>query len=147
MADIAKIAAGTLLKMSDGNVTPTFAAIAEVETIGAISESRAEVEATPLTATAKRYIGGIKDGQTIEISMFLLTDDATQNGSTGIYSVFKSNLAREFVIAPKGTAKQFRFSAILTKHDMGPFTGGDPMKRVVTMRIASDVTEEANTNT
>ena len=145
MPDVVRVAAGTLLKMSDG--ASTFTNIAEVETIGEIEEQRPEVRATNLAATAERFIAGIKEGQPIEVSMFLLTDSPTQRGaSTGIYYVFKQNLEREYVIAPKGTAYQYRFSAIITRHRMGGFSSNDPMRRTVTLRITSDVTEEANTN-
>lgn len=146
MPDAVKVAAGTLLKMHDGATPGVFTNVAEVETIGAITEQRPEVNATPLVSDAVRYITGLKDGQEVEISMFLLTDHATQDDTTGVYSVFQSREARDFVVAPPGLANQIRFPAVITRHSMGPFNGGDPMRRVIGLRISGDVVLEENTN-
>jgi hypothetical protein len=146
MPDTVRVGAGTLLKMGDTTAT-TFASIAEVRTIGELEEARAEIDATPLNATARRYIGGIKDGAQIEVGMYLLTDNATQGSSTGVYSVFKNNQERQFIIAPKGLAFQYRFSAIVLRHRMGLGSNSDANMRTVSLRITSDVVEETNTNT
>ncbi|CAM5769790.1 hypothetical protein [Bosea minatitlanensis] len=147
MADKVRIGSGSILKMSDGAASPDFITVAEVETIGAITQQRPEVNATPLAASAVRYIGGLKDGQNIEIALFMLTDDPTQDGATGLEKAFNDNEEREFVVCPPvGIAKQFRFSGVITQHSVGPFNAGDPMRRNITVRLSSDVTSEANTN-
>lgn len=146
MPDIVRIAAGTKLQLGSALVSPTFADVAEVETIGAISEVRPEINATPLNASAVRYIGGLKDGQTFEVSLFLLTDDVTQGLTSGLKKVFNDNEERPYRILPKGTAKGLEFRAIITKHDYGPFNVTDAMKRMVSFRLSSDVLEITNTN-
>jgi hypothetical protein len=147
MADVVRIGAGSILKMGSGASPPVFTKVAEVESIGAISEQRAEIKATPLDFGSERYIGGLKDGQPMEIGVFLLTDAPSQNAVTGIHSVFISNETRQWVVCgPVGFAKQYRFPAVITQHQIGPFTAGDAMRRNITLRLAGPVIEETNTN-
>lgn len=148
MVDVVRIGAGSILKMGSGASPPVFAKIAEVESIGAIAEQRAEIKATPLDFGSERYIGGLKDGQSMEIGIFLLTDDPTQDAITGVHSAFIANEIREFIVCgPPGFSKQFRFPGVITQHTIGPFTAGDAMKRNITLRLSGPVIEEANTNT
>jgi hypothetical protein len=147
MVDVVRIGAGSILKMGSGASPPVYTKIAEVESIGAITEQRAEIKATPLDFGSERYIGGLKDGQAMEIGVFLLTDDPSQNASTGIQSAFIANETRQFIVCgPPGFAKQYRFPAVITSHSIGPFTAGDAMKRNITLRLAGPVIEETNTN-
>lgn len=147
MVDTVRIGAGSILKMGSGASPPIYTKVAEVESIGAISEQRAEIKATPLDFGSERYIGGLKDGQAMEVGIFLLTDDASQNAITGVQSVFIANETRQWVVCgPKGFAKQYRFPAVITQHQIGPFTAGDAMKRNITLRLAGPVIEETNTN-
>lgn len=145
MADRVTIGGGTRLLMSDESGSPGFIVINEIETIGAITEQRPEIQATPLSADAVRYIGGLKDGQPLEITGFLLTDDPSQDEIDGVKSVFDNNEPRTFIVQPPLTqSKQMRFDAVITSHSMGPFNAGDPMRRNITLRLASAVVMEAN---
>lgn len=148
MPDKVRIGSGSILKMSDGAASPDFITIAEVETIGAITEQRPEVNATPLNSDSVRYIGGLKDGQNIEIALFMLTDDPTQDAISGLQKAFNDNTEREFIVCPPpGIAMQFRFPGVITQHSVGPFNAGDPMRRNITVRLSGAVIPEANTNT
>jgi hypothetical protein len=147
MVDKVRIGSGSLLKMSEGASSPALITIAEVETIGALTQTRPEVNATPLNADTVRYIGGLKEGQSVEIALFLLTDDPTQDAATGLEKAFNDNEERTFVVCPPvGVSKQFRFPGVITSHGVGPFNAGDPMRRNITVRLAGTVVVEANTN-
>lgn len=147
MVDTVRIGGGSILKMSTGGSPFSYITIAEVESIGALTQQRPEIKATPLAASAERYIGGLKDGQSSEISIFLKPDDATQNASTGVQAAFNANEQREFIVCPPvGISKQFRFAAVITNCAIGPFNAGEAMHRSITIRLASDIIEENNTN-
>lgn len=147
MVDKVQVAAGTLLKLHDGATPGTFATVAEVETIGEISQTKPEVKATPLNADAERYIPGLKDGDTTEIQLFYLGDDPTQDDATGIKKVFDAGDTRKYAVCPPvGYAKEIQFEAIITKHSVGPFGPNDAIRRKITIRLVSDPVLVANTN-
>lgn len=64
-----RIGAGTILKLGDGATNELFTKIAEVMTLGPIGQTAPEVDATPIDATERRYIGGLRDGNTVSMSL------------------------------------------------------------------------------
>lgn len=140
------IAAGTIVLVKDvttGATAATAVEITEVQTIGAVSQRSAEVNATPLKATAVRYISGLKDGQTQEISMFWQPDDAGQKLLKTIYD--KRGIA-EITIQPPDMSQQIRYNLTLLGHDVNTGTVDSAKMRMVNGRISSDPIFEENQN-
>lgn len=146
MADKVAIAGGTrvLVKLIGGAAQGpigTAVAIPEIETIGDISEQTAEVQATPLNSKSVRYISGLSDGQPLELTMFLLTDDTVQEA---VHAAFTTRSELEITVQPDDTAKQYRFNYRPTGHMIRSGNPGDPKRRVVAGRVNSMVVTEAN---
>ncbi len=145
MPDKVHIAAGTIVTYKAKGASGAATTLNEVETFGNISQRRNEVTATPLASDTVRYIGGLKDGQTMDITCFFLGDDTSQ---TGLKALYDSNSTVEITVQPPpATGSQFRFDYTLLGHDIMHGTGNDPAKRMFTGRIASDVITEANART
>jgi hypothetical protein len=145
MPDPVSIGAGTIVLVKDvsAGVTPpaTGVEIKEVQTIGAVSQRSAEVNATPLNSTAVRYIPGLKDGQTQEITMFWQPDDAGQALLKTIYD--KRGMA-EITIQPPDVSEQIRYRFTPLGHDVNSGTVDGAKMRMVNGRISSDPIFEAN---
>ncbi|KMO34325.1 hypothetical protein [Methylobacterium aquaticum] len=145
MPDKVHIGAGTIVLYKAVGASGTGTELNEVETFGNLSQRRNEVTATPLKSDTVRYIGGLKDGQTMDITCFFLGDDTSQ---TGLKALYDSNSTVEIIVQPPaGTGSQFRFNYTLLGHDIMHGTGGDPAKRMFTGRLSSDVITEANART
>lgn len=143
MADKVAIAGGTRVLAKLVSATGTAPVLNEVETLGDITEQRAEVTATPLSSKTVRYIAGLTDGQPLEITMFLLTDDASQEA---MKAARDAGSEMELTIQPDDTAKQYRFRFLPLTHTIRSGNPGDPKRRVVSGRVNSVVTPEANAN-
>lgn len=146
MPDVVAVNGGTIVLYKVGTGAGAGAVLNEVETIGDIAQSRAEVNATPLSAKEIRYIAGLKDGQSVEIVMFHLGDDASQ---MAIKDAYDDGASVEFTVQPDPAESetQVRFRLALTGHTYRMGSGGDPRRRAVTGRISGPVIEEANART
>lgn len=147
MAEPVSIGAGTIVLVKDVTPGVTPAAngieIKEVQTVGAVSQRSTEINATPLNATAVRYIPGLKDGQTQEITMFWQPDDAGQNLLQAIYD--KRGVA-EITIQPPDMSQQIRYKLTVLGHDVNPAVVDAAKMRMVNGRISSDPIFEDNLN-
>lgn len=141
------IAAGTIVTVKD--VTPGSASagsaieVTEIQTIGAISQRSAEINATPLNSKAVRYIPGLKDGQTQEISMFWQPSDP---GQVLLKTVYDKRGTVEVTVKPPDMSQQIRYNLALLGHDVTSGTVDSAKMRMVNGRISSDPIYEANTN-
>jgi hypothetical protein len=140
------IAAGTIVTVRDvtpGTTPGTAIEITEVQTIGAISQRSAEINATPLSARAVRYIPGLKDGQTQEIAMFW---QPTDPGQMLLKTVYDKRGTVEVTVKPPDMSQQIRYNLALLGHDIATGTTDGAKMRTVNGRISSDPVFEANTN-
>lgn len=140
------IAAGTIVTVRDvtpGTTPGTAVEITEVQTIGAISQRSAEINATPLSARAVRYIPGLKDGQTQEIAMFW---QPTDPGQMLLKTVYDKRGTVELTVKPPDMSQQIRYNLALLGHDIATGTTDGAKMRTVNGRISSDPIFEANTN-
>lgn len=141
------IAAGTIVTAKD--VTPgstgsaTAVEIVELQTIGAVSQRSAEINATPLNSRAVRYIPGLKDGQTQEIQMFWQPSDP---GQQLLKTVYDKRGTVEITIKPPDMSQQIRYNLALLGHDVTSGTVDTAKMRMVNGRISSDPIYETNTN-
>lgn len=146
MVDRVTINGGTIVLYKVGTGAGAGAVLNEVESIGDIAQSRAEVNATPLNSKEIRYIAGLKDGQSVEIVMFHLGDDASQ---TAIKAAYDDGDPVEITVQPDPDESdtQVRFKLSLTGHTYRMGSGGDPRRRAVSGRISGPVIEESNART
>lgn len=72
----AVIAAGTLLKLGDGASPEVFTKIAEVTSLGEIGQTAPEIDVTPIDATERQYIGGLKDGNSVAFALSYVATNA-----------------------------------------------------------------------
>jgi hypothetical protein len=149
MADRVAIAGGTrvLVRLLGSTTGPISTAagteLPEVESLGDISETNAEVQATPLASKVVRYISGLTDGAPMEITMFLLTDNAVQEA---VHAAQQQRRELEITVQPDDTALQYRFNYLPNGHTLRLGAAGDPKRRVVAGRVNSAVINEANKN-
>lgn len=146
--DVVAIAGGTrvMVRQLDAAVGSPLVAdveIPEVESLGDISEQTVEVTATRLKDKFVRYIAGLSDGQPMEISMYLLTDNAVQKA---LWDAQRNRRELELTIQPDDTEEQYRFNWRPTGHTIRTGAAGDPKRRVMPGRINSPVISEPNEN-
>lgn len=140
------IAAGTIVTVRDvtpGTTPGTAVEITEVQTIGAVSQRSAEINATPLNSTAVRYVPGLKDGQTQEINMFW---QPTDTGQALLKTIYDKRGTAEITIKPPDMSQQIRYNLAVLGHDVNTGTVDGAKMRMVNGRISSDPIYEANTN-
>lgn len=149
MADRVAIAGGTrvLVRLLGTTTGPIGGAagveLPEVESLGDISETNAEVQATPLNSKNVRYIAGLTDGAPMEIALFLLTDNAVQEA---VHAAQVQRRELEITVQPDDTALQYRFNYQPTGHTLRMGAAGDPKRRVIAGRVNSAVISEPNLN-
>lgn len=90
-------AIGSKLSVDTGSAgSPTWTQIANLTTIGEIGLESDEIDVTTLDSADdfKEYIGGAKDGGTIDLEGNIVTDD----GLTQLYTLANSREAKKFKV-------------------------------------------------
>jgi hypothetical protein len=134
----AKIAAGPLLKLGDGASPEVFSLVAEVTQLGEIGQTAPEVEVTPIDATERLYIGGLKEGNSVGFTLSYVAANATHktlrdslgqrknftvewvDGSSAEFTLVINNFARG------ETTAEGVLTANLEGRITGDITYGDP---------------------
>lgn len=145
-AEQVSIAAGTIVLVKDvttGVTGGTAIEIKEVQTVGAVSQRSAEVNATPLNSTSVRYVAGLKDGQAQEISMFW---QPTDPGQVLLKTIYDKRGTAEITIQPPDVSQQIRYNLTILGHDVNTGTVDGVKMRMANGRISSDPIYEANLN-
>lgn len=98
MATAAWLGQGSLLQLDDG--LGNFTTISEVKSINGPDEKRAIIDVTSHSSAGQRreFINGLIDGGSLKFDAIWLPTDASQNGTTGFYSVFNSGARRNYRI-------------------------------------------------
>jgi hypothetical protein len=138
MPDKPHIGGGYIYEMSDGGTpTPVWTAVAEVETVGNIGAQAQEVDATPLSATTRRYIAGIKDGEQFDITLFHVPDQVTQT-TAGLGLALSGQAIHDYRIKKAGVSKMITFSAVCLGRTFQGFEPNGVVKSVFRMRISQN---------
>jgi predicted secreted protein len=84
---------GSTFKLGDGESSETFTAVAEIRDIDGPSITRDSIEVTNQDSDDgwREHIPGWRDGDTVTIQANWLPNDATQDGSTGMFSHFNDD--------------------------------------------------------
>lgn len=73
---LAKIAAGTQLRLGDGASPEVFNKVAEVTTLGEIGQTTPEIDVTPIDAQDRQYIGGLREGNSVSFTLSYVAANA-----------------------------------------------------------------------
>ncbi len=139
----AVLSAGTKLQRGDG-ATPTevFADVAEVLSIGGPNEEAPSVETTPVSATSRTSIPGLKDGGEIPIELNFVGDDASQALLRSDFAAGK--VSNYKIVLPDATATKpvpsfYAFAAGITKWGTS-FEVNSQIKLSISLKISGPVT-------
>jgi predicted secreted protein len=107
-------AKGAVLKMSDMSATPVFTAIAQVIDITGPGLSADTLETTDHDSAGwKTYVGSLKDGGEVTLSLHYDPAGGTHDAATGLVSVLGDEVNYQLVFPNTGNT-QWAFAAILT---------------------------------
>jgi predicted secreted protein len=128
---------GTLLQIGDGEVTETFATIAELTDISGPSLEADELDVTSHDSPSgyREFIQGLKDAGEVSIEGNFLPTNTTQND---VLSDYQSGVVRNFqLVFPDTATTTWEFSAIVTA-----FEPTAPVEDVLTFSATLKITGE-----
>lgn len=124
----------TEFRLGDGGGPETFTKVAEVLSIGPVGATAPEVDVTNLDSTSKEYIGGLPDGQQVEISgnwIAASTEQAELRDNVG-------NTRNIQIVWPDSTQADFAF--VILGFNMDETSAETQIKFSVSGRISGDIT-------
>lgn len=122
------------LGLGSGASPQVYTTIAEVLRCGPIGSTNPEVDVTNLDSTAKEYIAGLADGNTVEFEMNWLGDNTQQTSlRTSQASGSTVNLRMVWQTSPNTIAQ---FDLVLLQFEMGETTA----EQQVTARVSGRIT-------
>ena len=129
---------GATLQLGSGASPQAYTTIAEVLRCGPIGSSNPEVDVTNLDSTAKEYIAGLADGNTVEFDMNWLRGN-TQQASLRTSQAAGStvNLRMVWQTSPLTRAQ---FNLVLLTFEMGETTPDAQVTATVSGRISGSIT-------
>lgn len=130
----AVLGAQSALKLSDMAVTPAFTTIAEVLRVGPIGSTTPEVDVTNLDSTAKEYIGGLPDGNSVEFELNWIAGNVQQHA---LRDGVGTTLDFEIVWSDGSEAA---FSMVVLGFERGETTPEGQLTASITGRITGDIT-------
>ena len=139
MATQAFLGSQTLLKLGNGASPEVFTTIAEVTSIGPISQQKDLVEVTHLESTAKEFIGGLSDGQEIEVVCNYRPANAQQNAlmiAAGTSSAAKNF---QYTLPSGGGSLTFTFAALVLGSSVGPTTPNTATQVTYRLKITGSI--------
>lgn len=124
----------TQFKLGDAASPEVFTKVAEVLSIGPIGSTAPEVDVTNLDSTSKEYIGGLPDGQQVEISGNWIAANTQQ-------AALRDNIGSTRniqIVWPDTTQAAFAF--VLLGFNIDETSAEQQIKFSVTGRISGDIT-------
>ena len=149
-ASTAKLGWGATLEINTGSDigAGTWAAAANVLSIGGIDRTVDSVEVTHLTSPNqfREYIPGLKDGATVEFEVDFDPTHATHSASgNGLQALFNARSVRAFRVnlSGAGIARAYAFVGFVEGlSGPGIASPNDPVRMTVSLRISGLVTEQ-----
>lgn len=132
----AVLGALTQFKLSDGASPEVYTTVAEVLSIGPVGSTAPEVDVTNLDSTAKEYIGGLADGNTVEIEMNWLVGNTQQAALRDGVGTTK-NIQIVWPDSPNTTAN---FAFVVLSFNRGETTPESQLTASVSGRISGAIT-------
>ncbi len=129
---------GATLQLGSGASPQAYTTIAEVLRCGPIGSSNPEVDVTNLDSTAKEYIAGLADGNTVEFDMNWLSSNTQQTSlRTSQAAGSTVNLRMVWQTSPLTRAQ---FNLVLLTFEMGETTPDAQVTATVSGRISGSIT-------
>ena len=134
----AVLGSGATLQLGSGASPQVYTTISEVLRCGPIGSTNPEVDVTNLDSTAKEYIAGLADGNTVEFEMNFLA------GNTQQESLRTSQAAGETVnlrmVWPTSPNTNAQFDLVLLNFEMGETTPEQQLTAMASGRISGSIT-------
>lgn len=133
----AVLGSGATLQLGSGASPQVYTTIAEVLRCGPIGSTNPEVDVTNLDSTAKEYIAGLADGNTVDFDMNWLvgnTEQASLRTSQAAGSTV--NLRMVWNTSPQTNAQ---FDLVLLTFEMGETTPEQQVTASVSGRISGSI--------
>ena len=133
----AVLGSGATLQLGNGASPQVYTTIAEVLRVGPIGSSNPEVDVTNLDSTAKEYIAGLADGNTVEFEMNWVAGNTQQQSlRTSQASGSTVNMKMVWPVSPETTAQ---FDLVLLDFSMGDTTPEAQVTATVSGRISGSI--------
>lgn len=133
----AVLGSGATLQLGSGASPQVYTTIAEVLRVGPIGSSNPEVDVTNLDSTAKEYIAGLADGNTVEFEMNWVAGNTQQQSlRTSQAAGSTVNMKMVWPVSPETTAQ---FDLVLLDFSMGDTTPEAQVTATVSGRISGSI--------
>ena len=134
----AVLGSGATLQLGSGASPQVYTTIAEVMRCGPIGSSNPEVDVTNLDSTAKEYIAGLADGNTVDFDVNFLVGNAQQESlRTSQAAGSTVNLRMVWQTSPNTNAV---FDLVLLGFEMGETTPESQITASISGRISGAIT-------
>ena len=134
---LAVLGSGATLQLGDGASPQVYTTIAEVMRCGPIGSSNPEVDVTNLDSTAKEYIAGLADGNTVDFDVNWLVGNTEQTSlRTSQQAGSTINLKMVYPTSPETNAQ---FDLVLLDFEMGETTADAQLTARISGRITGSV--------
>lgn len=133
----AVIGAGSTLQLGSGASPQVYTTIAEVLRCGPIGSTNPEVDVTNLDSTAKEYIAGLADGNTVEFDLNYIAGNTQQSSLRSSQAAGSTvNLRMVWPTSPNTNAQ---FDLVLLNFQMGETTPEQQVTATVSGRISGSI--------
>lgn len=135
---VAVLGSGATLQLGSGASPQVYTTIAEVLRCGPIGSTNPEVDVTNLDSTAKEYIAGLADGNSVEFDVNWIssnTQHTTLRSSTAAGSTVHIKMV--WPTSPETTAV---FELVLLSFEMGETTAESQLTASISGRITGAIT-------
>lgn len=132
----AVLGAGATLQLGSGASPQVYTTIAEVTRCGPIGSSNPEVDVTNLDSTAKEYIAGLADGNTVEFTINYIQGTQQQSLRTSQAAGSTVNLQMVWPLSPETKAK---FDFVLLDFSMDETTPESAVTATISGRISGSI--------
>ncbi len=133
----AVLGSGATLQIGDGASPQDYTTIAEVLRCGPIGSSNPEVDVTNLDSTAKEYIAGLADGNTVDFDVNWLVGN-TQQASLRTSQAARSTINLQMVY-PTSPNTKAQFDLVLLDFEMGEATAESQLTARISGRITGSI--------
>ena len=130
----AVLGANSTLKLSDSASPEVYTTVAEVLRVGAIGSTAPEVDVTNLDSTAKEYIGGLPDGESVEFEVNWIASNTQQEALRDAVATTKNFQ----MVWPDSS--QADFSMVILGFNRGETTPESQLTASITGRITGAIT-------
>ena len=133
----AVLGSGATLRLGSGASPQVYTTIAEVVRCGPIGSTNPEVDVTNLDSTAKEYIAGLADGNTVDFDVNWLVGNTEQTSlRTSQAAGSTVNLTMVWQTSPNTIAQ---FDLVLLQFEMGETTPEQQVTASISGRITGSI--------